>query len=64
MTELAHDYLTSTACSRPRSWELRDGCRGFVQERIKPNIAGWYNGGTSRASWSRSWARCACSACT
>ncbi len=64
MTELAHDYLDLDGLFSAEELEVRDRVRRFVQERIKPNIAGWYEAGHFLASWSRSWARWACSACT
>ena len=40
MTELAHDYLDLDGLFSAEELELRDQVRRFVQERIKPNIAG------------------------
>ena len=45
MTELAHDYLDLDGLFSAEELELRDRVRRFVQERIKPNIAGWYEAG-------------------
>lgn len=45
MTELAHDYLDLDGLFSAEELKLRDRVRRFVQERIKPNIAGWYEAG-------------------
>ena len=45
MTELAHDYLDLDGLFSAEELELRDRVRRFTQERIKPNIAGWYEAG-------------------
>jgi glutaryl-CoA dehydrogenase len=42
MTDLAHDYLNLDSLFSPAELELRDRVRAFVAERIKPNIARWY----------------------
>src|SRR5688572_11919772 len=42
MTELAHDYLDLDDLFTPEELALRDRVRAFVDERIRPNIAGWY----------------------
>ena len=59
------DYLNLDGLFTADELALRDRVRAFVDERIRPNIAGWYDDrDTSRASWSRRWAPSACSACT
>jgi hypothetical protein len=45
MTELAYDYLDLDGLFSADELEVRDRVRRFVQERIKPNIAGWYKAG-------------------
>src|SRR6476646_8202386 len=45
MTELAHDYLDLDGLFSAEELEVRDRVRRFVQQRIKPNIAGWYEAG-------------------
>src|SRR5258705_6797663 len=45
MTELAHDYLDLDGLFSAEELDVRDRVRRFVQERIKPNIAGWYEAG-------------------
>ncbi|MGE3287310.1 MAG: acyl-CoA dehydrogenase family protein [Pseudonocardia sp.] len=42
MTELAHDYLDLDSLLSPAEREVRERVRQFVDERIRPNIAGWY----------------------
>jgi glutaryl-CoA dehydrogenase len=42
MTELAHDYLDLDDLFTPEELALRDRVRAFVDDRIRPNIAGWY----------------------
>jgi glutaryl-CoA dehydrogenase len=42
MTDLAHDYLNLDSLLSPAELELRDRVRAFVDERIRPNIARWY----------------------
>ncbi len=42
MTDLAHDYLDLDSLLSPRELELRARVRSFVDERIRPNIAQWY----------------------
>jgi glutaryl-CoA dehydrogenase len=42
MTDLAHDYLDLDSLLTPGERALREGVRGFVDERIRPNIARWY----------------------
>ena len=42
MTDLAHDYLDIDGLLSTEELELRDRVRSFVVERIKPNIAEWY----------------------
>jgi glutaryl-CoA dehydrogenase len=39
---LAHDYLSLDSLFSADELALRDRVRAFVDERIKPNIAGWY----------------------
>ena len=38
----AHDYLDLDSLFTPEELALRDRVRAFVDERIRPNIAGWY----------------------
>ena len=40
--DLAHDYLNLDDLFTPDELALRDRVRAFVDERIRPNIAGWY----------------------
>jgi glutaryl-CoA dehydrogenase len=42
MTDLAHDYLDLDSLLSTDERALRERVRGFVDERIRPNIAGWY----------------------
>ena len=42
MTDLAHDYLNLDSLFSAEELALRDRVRAFVDERIRPNIAGWY----------------------
>jgi glutaryl-CoA dehydrogenase len=42
MTDLASDYLDLDSLFTPEELALRDGVRAFVDERIRPNIAEWY----------------------
>jgi glutaryl-CoA dehydrogenase len=42
MTDLAHDFLDLDDLFSAEEIELRDRVRGFVRDRIRPHIAGWY----------------------
>ena len=42
MTDLAHDYLALDGLFSAEELALRDRVRAFVDERIRPHIAGWY----------------------
>ena len=42
MTDLAHDYLDLDGLLTAEEVALRDKVRAFVDDRIKPNIAEWY----------------------
>jgi len=42
VTDLAHDYLDLDSLFTAEELALRDRVRGFVDERIRPNIAEWY----------------------
>lgn len=42
MTDLAYDYLDLDSLLTPDEIALRERVRGFVDERIRPNIARWY----------------------
>ena len=42
MSDLTHDYLDLDSLFTPEELGLRDRVRGFVDERIRPNIAEWY----------------------
>jgi glutaryl-CoA dehydrogenase len=42
MTDLAHDYLDLDSLLSPQERALRDRVRAFTDERVRPNIAGWY----------------------
>jgi len=42
---LAHDYLDLDGLFSTEELALRDRVRAFVTERIRPNIAGWYEAG-------------------
>jgi glutaryl-CoA dehydrogenase len=42
MNDLAHDYLGLDSLLSPGELELRARVRSFVDERIRPNIAEWY----------------------
>ena len=46
MTDLAHDYLDLDSLFTDAELALRDEVRGFVDERIRPNIAQWYESAT------------------
>lgn len=46
MTDLAHDYLDLDGLFSAEELELRDRVRGFVDDRIKPHIAEWYESAT------------------
>ncbi len=39
MTDLAHDYLDLDGLFTDTELALRDQVRGFVEKRIRPNIA-------------------------
>lgn len=45
MTNLAEDYLNLDSLFTPEELVLRDQVRAFVDERIRPNIAAWYEAG-------------------
>jgi glutaryl-CoA dehydrogenase len=45
MSDLAHDYLDLDSLLSAAELALRERVRGFVDERIRPNIAGWYEAG-------------------
>jgi len=45
MNSRAHDYLDLDRLFSAEELTLRDRVRAFVAERIKPNIAGWYEAG-------------------
>jgi glutaryl-CoA dehydrogenase len=42
MTDLARDYLDLDSLLSDQERAVRERVRGFVDERIRPNIAGWY----------------------
>ena len=42
---LAHDYLDLDSLFSAEELALRDRVRAFVSERIRPNIAAWYEAG-------------------
>lgn len=42
MSDLAHDYLSLDGLFTAEELHLRDTVRAFVTERIRPNIAAWY----------------------
>ena len=42
MTEVAHDYLDLDGLFTAEELALRDRVRAFVDDRIRPNIADWY----------------------
>jgi glutaryl-CoA dehydrogenase len=42
MNDLATDYLSIDSLLSAEEIDLRDRVRAFVTERIRPNIAGWY----------------------
>jgi glutaryl-CoA dehydrogenase len=42
MTDLAHDFLDLDSLLSPAEIAVRDRIRGFVRDRIRPNIKGWY----------------------
>ncbi|MBV9450051.1 MAG: acyl-CoA dehydrogenase, partial [Streptosporangiaceae bacterium] len=42
MTDLAHDYLDLDSLLTADEQALRGRVRAFVDERIRPNIARWY----------------------
>src|SRR5919206_3442616 len=46
MSDLAHDYLDLDGLFTADEITLRDRVRAFVDERIRPNIAGWYASAT------------------
>ena len=65
MTELAHDYLDLDGLFSAEELALRDRVRAFVDERIRPNIAGWYEDAALPARDRHGdGRRSACSACT
>jgi len=41
-SDLAHDYLGLDGLLSADELAWRDGVRGFVDERIRPRIAEWY----------------------
>jgi glutaryl-CoA dehydrogenase len=45
MSDLADDYLDLDSLLSAEELALRDRVRGFVDERLRPNIAGWYEAG-------------------
>jgi glutaryl-CoA dehydrogenase len=42
MTDLAHDFLDLDSLLSAAEIAVRDRIRGFVRDRIRPNIKGWY----------------------
>jgi glutaryl-CoA dehydrogenase len=42
MTDLAHDYLDLDSLLTPEERALRDRVRAFTDERVRPDIAAWY----------------------
>jgi glutaryl-CoA dehydrogenase len=42
MSDPAHDYLDLDSLLSPEEIALRERVRGFVDEHIRPHIAGWY----------------------
>ena len=42
MTDLAQDYLDLDSLLSAQERDLRERVRAFVDERVRPNIAGWY----------------------
>jgi glutaryl-CoA dehydrogenase len=42
MTDLAHDFLDVDSLLSAAEIAVRDRIRGFVRDRIRPNIKGWY----------------------
>ncbi len=46
MTDLAHDYLDLDSLFTDAELALRDEVRAFVDKRIRPNIAQWYESAT------------------
>ena len=42
MTDLAQDYLDLDSLLSTQERDLRERVRAFVDERVRPNIAGWY----------------------
>jgi glutaryl-CoA dehydrogenase len=42
MTDLAHDFLDLDSLLSPAEIAVRDRIRGFVRDRIRPNIKDWY----------------------
>jgi glutaryl-CoA dehydrogenase len=42
VTDLAHDFLDLDSLLSAAEIAVRDRIRGFVRDRIKPNIKGWY----------------------
>lgn len=42
MTDLAHDFLDLDSLLSAQEIAMRDRVRGFVRDRIRPNIKGWY----------------------
>ena len=42
MTELAHDFLDLDGLLTPEELAVRDRVRAFVDEKVRPHVAGWY----------------------
>ena len=40
--DLAHDFLDLDSLLSEQEIAVRDRIRGFVRDRIRPNIKGWY----------------------
>ena len=55
MTDLAHDYLNLDSLFSAEELALRDRVRAFVDERIRPNIARWYETAETRQWPDQAW---------
>ncbi len=51
MTDLAHDYLGLDDLLTPDERVWRDQVRAFVDDRIRPSIADWYEQARARARY-------------
>jgi glutaryl-CoA dehydrogenase len=64
MTDLASDYLDLDSLFTTEELALRDRVRRFVDQRIRPNIAEWYETAHSPLELAKEMGASGCWACT